>query len=75
MTLNFPLQAVNLFFEAWLFSSPPLPTQQANMVSTLVTRILYLFGRHHSKSRIFQSVGSFQNVCCALRLKNDRFKN
>ena len=31
MTLYSPLQAVNNIFEAWILSSPPLPSRQVNM--------------------------------------------
>jgi len=36
-------------FEAWLLSSPPLPSRQVNMADSCWTKFR-LFGRHLSKS-------------------------
>ena len=49
-------------FEAWLLSSPPLPTRQVNMAESHEW-IFRLFGRHHCKSRIFKRMENFQNDC------------
>ena len=64
MTLYSPLQAVNItFFEAWLLSSPPLPSRQVTMADSCEW-IFHLFGRHHCKSSIFETMENFQNDCC-----------
>ena len=60
-------------FEAWLLSSPPLPSRQVNMANSCWIKF-FLFQRHHSKSRIFGGMENFQNDCCRRWTKNT-FKN
>ena len=60
-------------FEAWLLSSPPLPSLQVNMADSHEW-IFRLFGRHHRKSRIFERMENFQNDWCRPWTKKP-FKN
>ena len=60
-------------FEAWLLSSPPLPSRQVNMADSCEWTFR-LFGRHHCNSRIFEKMDNFQNDCCRPWTKKP-FKN
>ena len=51
-------QVYSNIFEAWLLSSPPLPSRQVNMADSFGW-IFRLFGRHHCKSRIFERMENF----------------
>ena len=64
MLLYKPFQAVHITI-LYIFRSLatlPLPSRQVNMPENEL--IFQVFGRHHSKSRIFERMDNFQNNYC-----------